>query len=144
MQQWGGSWSHAGAGPRRRRGIGGGVGPARRGRAAAQGGFWWRSVTHAAAREAAAEAAAAPGAAGTGRGARAPPGAGRLRHSLACFPTRGGAGLAPVHSRSRQLAAARTGQGRAPRRWGRWVRACAAGGSWPSALGGPGPYETRL
>lgn len=74
--------------------------PAGRGRAAAQGGFWRLSVTHAAAREAAAEAAAAPGAAGTGRGARAPPGAGRLPHSLACFPTRGGAGLAPVHSRS--------------------------------------------
>lgn len=96
MQQWGGFWPHAGAGPRRRRGIGGGVGPAGRGRAAAQGGFWRRSVTHAAAREAAVEAAAAPGAAGTGRGARAPPVAGRLRHSLACFPTRGGAGLAPV------------------------------------------------
>jgi hypothetical protein len=120
------------------------VGPAGRGGAAALGGFWRPSVTHAAAREAAAEAAAEPGAAGTGRGARAPPGAGRLPHSFACFPTRSGAGLAPVHSRSPQLAAARTGQGRAPRGWGRWVRACAAGGAWPSALGGPGPYETRL
>lgn len=125
------------AGFRRRRGIGGGVGPAGRGRTAAQGGFWRRSVTHAAAREAAAEAAAAPGAAGTGRGARAPPGAGRLPHSLSCFLTRGGAGLAPVHSRSPQLAAARTGQGRAPRGWGRWVRVCTEGGARPSTLGGP-------
>lgn len=101
------------------------------------GGFWRRSVTHAAAREAAAEAAAAPGAAGTGKGSRAPPGAGRLSHSLSCFLTRGGAGLAPVHSRSPQLAEARTGQGRAPRGWGRWVRVCTAGGARPSALGGP-------
>lgn len=51
----------------------------------------------------------------TGRGARAPPGAGRLSPSLACIPTHGGAGLAPAYWRSPQPVTARTGQGRAPR-----------------------------
>lgn len=120
--------------------------PAVRGGVAALGGFWRRSVTHAAAREAAAEAAAAPGAAGTGWGARAPPVAGRLPHSLPrslSDPRRGRARPSavekPTTDRGSHGAGARSAKG-----WGRWVQACAAGGARPSALGGPGPYEIRL
>lgn len=78
------------------------------------------------------------GAAGTGRGARALPGAGRLPPLLVCSPTRGGAGLAPAHSRSLQLAAAGTGQGCAPREGARcWRARRGAPGLRLLAAGGP-------
>lgn len=105
----GGSRPHAGAGPRwKGRGL--------RGRAAAQGGLWWPSVTHAAAREAA--AAVAAGAAGTGRSARAPPGAGRLSIArLLSDPRRGracpGVLEKPSAGRGSHGAGARSAGGRA-------------------------------
>lgn len=83
MLRGGGSRPHAGAGPRwKGRGL--------RGRAAAQGGLWRPSVTHAAAWEAAAEAAAAVAAGAAGRaGARGlrRVRAASLRRSLAFQPT---------------------------------------------------------
>lgn len=111
----GGNRAHAGAGPRwKGRGL--------RGRAAAQGGLWRPSVTHAAAREAAAEAAAAvaAGAAGTGRGARAPPGGRGPPPSVARLlsdPRRGracpGVLEKPAGSRGWHGAGARSAGGRA-------------------------------
>lgn len=84
---------------------------------------------------------APPGRVGA-RGLRQAPAASLIR-SLAFRPA-AGPGSPRCTREAPQLAAARTGQGRSPRGWGRWVRACAAGGAWSSALGDPGPYETRL
>lgn len=64
----------------------------------------------------------------TGRGARAPPGAGRLSPTLACIPTHGQAGLAPAYWRSPQPVAARKGQGRAPRGGGALGAGVSGGG----------------
>nr|XP_027786649.1 spidroin-1-like [Marmota flaviventris] len=129
-------------GPARGTGRGWVCGGGRRGAragggAAARGGLWRQSVTHAAAREAA--AAAAAGAAGTGTGARARAGAGclppSLASSLSSFFAGGRAGLSAAPSerkkggRGRQVPAAATDPCRGGGLWLRRGRSTLRGGA---------------